>query len=102
MPTAGVDYNEATKALAEHCQAAPGDTKPDPVPGENMIAHTRLPSTLTYDKDGTRVTAHFEGRVPVDPARPLVVWLVTYQLPWTPEQRRIEFMHGQQAVQRRL
>ena len=80
----GMDYDEVSKALAAHFQAAPTDLKPDPFPGENIVTHTKLPSTLTYEKDGTRVTVHFEGRVPVDPARPLVAWLVTYQVPWTP------------------
>ena len=80
----GMDYDQVAKALADHFQAAPADLKPDPFPGENIVTHTRLPSTLTYEKDGTRVTVHFEGRVPVDPARPLVAWLVTYQVPWTP------------------
>ncbi|RYY12576.1 MAG: hypothetical protein EON55_12010, partial [Alphaproteobacteria bacterium] len=78
----GIDFDQVAKALTEHFQAAPADLKPDPFPGENIVAHTKLPSTLTYEKDGTRVTVHFEGRVPVDLAMPLVVWLVTYQLPW--------------------
>lgn len=80
----GMDCDEATRALTEHFQAAPGDIRPDPFPGENIVTHTKLPSTLTYEKDGTRVTVHFEGRVPVNPARPLVAWLVTYQVPWSP------------------
>ena len=78
----GVDYDEVSKALAAHFQVTPADLKSDPFPGENIVTHTKLPSTLSYD--GTRVTVHFEGRVPVDPARPLVAWLVTYQVPWTP------------------
>ena len=80
----GMDYDQVAKALADHFQVAPADLKPDPFPGENVVTHTKLPSTLTYEKDGTRVSVHFEGRVPVDPARPLVAWLVTYQLPWSP------------------
>ena len=80
----GMDYDEVSKALAAHFQVAPADLKPDPFPGENIVTHTRLPSTLSYEKEGTRVTVHFEGRVPVNPARPLVAWMVTYQVPWTP------------------
>ena len=80
----GMDYDEVSKALAAHFQVALADLKADPFPGENIVTHTKLPSTLSYEKDGTRVTVHFEGRVPVDPARPLVAWMVTYQVPWTP------------------
>ena len=80
----GMDYEQVRQALADHFQAGPADLKPDPFPGENIVTHTKLPSTLTYEKGGTRVTVHFEGRVPVDPARPLVAWLISYEVPWTP------------------
>ena len=80
----GMDYDQVLQALTDHFQAASADIKPDPFPGENVVTHTKLPSTLTYEKNGTRVIVHFEGRVPVDPGRPLVAWLVTYQVPWTP------------------
>jgi len=81
----GMDYDEVIAALARHFQVPPAEIKPDPFPGENIVTHTRLPSTATYAKDGTRVTVHFEGRVPADPARPLVAWLVNYEIPFTPE-----------------
>ena len=120
----GMDYDEATRALTEHFQAAPGDIEPDPFQGENIVTHMKLPSTLTYEKDGTRVTVHFEGRVPVDPALPMQwcvrpstntgigcpaddarldlsqVQLMLTDPAW--QQARIRFIQGQQAIQPRL
>ena len=49
------------------------------------MTHTKLPAFVVFEKDGTRVAVHFEGRVPVDPAHPLVAWLITYQVPYTPQ-----------------
>lgn len=80
-----MDYDQVVAALAQHFQASPGDIKPDPFPGENIVTHTKLPTYVVFEKDGTRVTVHFEGRVPVDPAHPLVAWLVSYEVPWTPQ-----------------
>ncbi len=83
--TTGMDYDQVVTALAAHFQVSASEIKPDPFPSENIVTHTKLPSTASYKKDGTQVTVHFEGRVPVDPARPLAAWLVSYEVPWTPE-----------------
>lgn len=80
-----MDYNQVVAALAGHFQVPPSEIKTDPFPGENIVTHTKLPSTVSFSKDGTQVTVHFEGRVPVDPARPLVAWLISYEVPWTAE-----------------
>lgn len=81
----GMDYDQVVAALAQHFQALPSDVKPEPFQGENVVTHTKLPSYVTFEKDGTRVTVRFEGRVPVDPAHPLVAWLISYEVPWTPQ-----------------
>lgn len=83
--TTGMDYGQVVAALAGHFQVPPSEIKADPFPGENIVTHTKLPSTVSFTKDGTHVTVHFEGRVPVDPAHPLVAWLISYEVPWTPE-----------------
>ena len=80
----GMDYDQVVAALAQHFQASPGDIKPYTM-GENDVTHTKLPAFVVFEKDGTKVAVHFEGRVPVDPAHPLVAWLITYQVPWTPQ-----------------
>ena len=83
--TTGMDYEQVAAALAGHFQVPVSEIKADPFPSENIVTHTKLPSTVSYKKDGTQVTVHFEGRVPVDPAHPLVAWLISYEVPWTPE-----------------
>lgn len=80
-----MDYDQVVAALAQHFQAPPSDVKPEPFQGENVVTHTKLPSYVTFEKDGIRVTVRFEGRVPVDPAHPLVAWLISYEVPWTPQ-----------------
>jgi hypothetical protein len=79
----GMDYDQALAAAANHFHVAPGQIKSDPFPGENIVTHTKLPAYFTYEKDGVKLTVHFEGRVPVDKAHPLVAWLIDYELPWT-------------------
>ena len=80
----GMDYDQVVAALAGHFQVPPSEIKADPFPGENIVTHTKLPSTVSFKKDGTEVTVHFEGRVPVDAAHPLVAWLISYEVPWSP------------------
>lgn len=80
-----MDYDQAVAALAQHFQVAPSAIKPDPALGENIVTHTKLPTYVRFEGGGTQVTVHFEGRVPVDPAHPLVAWLISYEVPWTPQ-----------------
>jgi hypothetical protein len=81
----GMDFEEARTALARHFGVGPDAIKADPFPGENPVTHTKLPSYLTFEKDGTKITVHFEGRVPVDSARLLAASLVSYETPWSNE-----------------
>ena len=80
-----MDYDQVVAALAAHFGVPASEIKPDPFPGENIVTHTKLPSTASFQGGGTKVTVHFEGRVPADPAHPLVAWLVSYEVPWTPQ-----------------
>lgn len=79
----GMDLEEARSAIARHFNVMPDGIKADSFPNENPVTHTKLPSYLTFEKDGTKLTVHFEGRVPVDPARPLAASLISYEIPWS-------------------
>ncbi|SDV46819.1 hypothetical protein SAMN05216551_10212 [Chitinasiproducens palmae] len=79
----GMDYNEALQAAAKHFNVPTGQIKPDPFPGQNIVTGTKLPTYFAYEKDGAKLTVHFEGRVPPDPTRPLVAWLIDYEVPWS-------------------
>ena len=79
----GMSYDEALAAAASHFKVAPGQFKPDPLPSENPVTHTKLPDYFTYEQGGMRFAVYFEGRVPVDKRRPLAVSMVRYELPWS-------------------
>lgn len=80
----GMDLNEALAALKAHFKATPREVRIDPYPMVNIVTGTKLPGNIVFQRAGTRVTVHFEGRVPVDPVRPLAVVMVTYEIPFTP------------------
>ncbi|ABO59745.1 conserved hypothetical protein (plasmid) [Burkholderia vietnamiensis G4] len=79
----GMDYNEALTAASNYLHVPKSQFKPDQYPGVNQVTGKRDPAWFTYDNNGAKLTVYFEGRVPVDKARPLVVWLVRYEVPWS-------------------
>lgn len=52
-----------------------------------MPSPVTRPHYVGYEKDGVELSVHFEGRVPVDPAHPLVVSMITYKLPWSTDNK---------------
>lgn len=78
----GMDYNEALAAAARHLQVPVNQLKQGR-PELNRVTQTKLPDVFTYENNGVRLMVHFEGRVPVDKARPLAVSQVSYEIPWT-------------------
>ena len=83
----GMDYDQALTAVANHFGVAKSQIKADPFPGENIVTRTKLPSYFTYEKNGVKLTVHFEGRVPVDKAHPLVAWQIAYEVPWSAQNK---------------
>ncbi|RYF47686.1 MAG: hypothetical protein EOO38_11680 [Cytophagaceae bacterium] len=81
----GMDYDQAIAAVMQHYKISKDQIKPDRYPGVNIVTQTKLPSYFNYEKDGVKLTVHFEGRVPMSKERPLVVSMVSYELPWSQE-----------------
>lgn len=81
----GMDYDQAVAAVIQHYKISKDQIKPDPFPGINIVTQTKLPSYFNYEKDGTKLTVHFEGRVPASKEHPLVASMVSYELPWSQE-----------------
>lgn len=79
----GMDYDQAVIAVMQHYKASKDQIKPDAFSSVNIVTQTKLPSYFSYEKDGVKLTVHFEGRVPVSKERPLVVSMVFYELPWS-------------------
>ena len=76
----GMDFDQAVAAAANHLQIALNEIKPCP-PRDDRVNKTRVPCCFRYRKDGVDLFVEFRGRVPVDKARPLVVWRVNYRQP---------------------
>ncbi len=79
----GMDYDQALHAVIEHFHVTVSQIRPDPLPVENAITHTKLPMNFVYEKDGVRLQVSFVPRVPVDRAHPLAVASVDYVEPYT-------------------
>ena len=79
----GMDYDQAVTAVMQHYKVSKDQIKPDAFPSVNIVTQTKLPSYFNYEKDGVKLTVHFEGRVPVSRERPLAVSMVSYELPWS-------------------
>jgi hypothetical protein len=78
-----MDYDQAIAAAANHFGVPVNQMKADPYPSTNVVTKTQLPKYFSYEKDGVEITVYFEGRVPVDKSHPLVVRMVTYEVPWS-------------------
>jgi len=93
----GMDFDQARAAAAKYLKVAPSEIKPyfhkenltnfdtQMVRDIETITGARRYSGLSYEKDKAKLNVEFEPRVPVDKARPLVVALVTYEIPDTAE-----------------
>jgi hypothetical protein len=81
----GMDYDQAVAAVMQHYKISKDQIKPDSYPGVNIVTQTKLPSYFNYEKDGIKLTVHFEGRVPMSKDRLLAVSMVSYELPWSQE-----------------
>lgn len=79
----GMSYDEALAAAAAHFRVPASAFRAERYPRENLVTRTKLPSTFTYEKDGVTFQVHFEGRVPVDKARPLAASLIIYEVRWS-------------------
>ncbi len=80
---AGMDYGEALTAASNYLHVPQSQFAPDKFPNINQVTGKKDPDWFVYDSNGARLTVYFEGRVPVDKARPLVVWLIRYEVPWS-------------------
>lgn len=82
----GMDFNEARAAAAKNFQVPESQIEAGML-YLNPVTKTKLANTLSYKKNGVTLLIHFEGRVPVDAKRPLVVSQIRYELPWTPDNK---------------
>lgn len=81
----GMDFEEAMAAAMKHFQAPRSQFKPEPSPRERLASQAKLPTYFTYEKNGVKLGVYFEDRIPLDKARPMVVFKVVYELPWSQE-----------------
>lgn len=83
----GMDFDQAVQAASANFHVAKTMMKPEPSPSVNVVTHTRLPSYFTYESGGVRLLVHFEPRVPLDKAHILVVSQVSYEVPWSQQNK---------------
>lgn len=57
----------------------------DKFPMWNQVAQSKEPGYFIAKNGLDKLTVRFSPRVPIDKANPMVVNLISYELPWTPE-----------------
>jgi hypothetical protein len=83
----GMDMQQAIAAAAAHFGVPKSQVKVDPYPGVDVVTKTRLQRYFTIEKGSARLSVHFDPRVPLDKAHPSAVSFITYELPWTGENK---------------
>lgn len=83
----GMDYDETVKAITEHFHVPASALEVDKYPGMNIVTGNKQPQYVAYEKEGVKLLVHFEGRVPADPKHALVVSQVSYELPYSTENK---------------
>lgn len=83
----GMDYAESVKAITEHFNVPASSLDVDKYPAINGVTGDKQPQYVSYEKDGVKLTVHFEGRVPADPNHALVASQISYELPYSTENK---------------
>ena len=83
----GMDYGESVKAITEHFHVPASSLDVDKYPAVNVVTGDKQPQYVAYEKDGVKLLVHFEGRVPPDPNHALVVSQISYEVPYSTENK---------------
>lgn len=83
----GMDYDEAVKAMTEHFHVPASSLDVDKYPALNVVTGDKQPQYIAYEKNGVKLLVHFEGRVPADPKHALAVSQISYELPYSTENK---------------
>lgn len=57
----------------------------DKYPQQNIVTNSKEPKYFTAKTSGASITVHFEPSVPYNPKNKMVVSVIIYEQPWTPE-----------------
>ena len=57
----------------------------DKFPPQNIVTNSKEPQYFTAKTSGASVTVHFVPSVPYNPKNKMVVSMIVYEQPWTPE-----------------
>lgn len=79
----GMDLDEALKAVAAHFNVDANTLRRSAVTTNDSLTERRRPMFFWYENHGEKLTVYLITRIPLDPVRPLAVWQVQYELPWT-------------------
>lgn len=81
----GMGYQETIETIAGHfgMTVEAVDAKAGKL--DNQLLDQKLAQWLSITQGPETISVNFATRIPLDPNNPLVVDVVTYKLPWTPE-----------------
>ncbi len=81
----GMGRNDAVAAITEKLHLNKRAIQFEQAPQLSPVTNTKEPKYFTAKSGVASVTVHFEPKIPQDKAKPMVVSMVIYEQPWTPE-----------------
>lgn len=81
----GMGYQETIETIAAHFGMTVEAVDAKAPKLRNQFLDQRLAQWLSITQGPETITVNFATRIPLDPDNPLVVDVITYELPWTPE-----------------
>ena len=81
----GMSPEAAATAVSAKLKIDRGAIQFDKFPQLNIVTNSKEPTYFTAKTSGASVTVHFEPSVPYNPQNKMVVSMVIYAQPWTPD-----------------
>lgn len=77
----GMSMDEAFAAITRHYGIKKSAIRPEGLPGYNQVTGVKEPAVFYVEHGGATIAMSFVPRLPVDAARPHVLWNISYKLP---------------------
>lgn len=81
----GMTLSEAVAAAAAKLKIDKRSVEFDKFPQVNQVTKSKEPGYFTATNGSGKLTVYFYPKIPTDKSNPMLVGLVKYEMPWTPD-----------------
>ena len=81
----GMSPQAAVAAISTRLKIEKSTIQFEKYPQKNIVTNSKEPKYFTAKTSGASVTAYFEPAIPYNPQSKMIVSMVIYEQPWTPE-----------------